>query len=196
MVNFKFNQILKEAIISPSIEHNTLSLYHGGRLDEAYNDSINHRKGRYEHGPGLYLTTNYYTAQTYSKGSRRLYMITIVKGNDAKDVKIPLQDMEEFIMRYCVRNKQKEVMMSLNKREVDAQIFINILINNDAVKSSDTGKLRSFLVNHKVDYSIVDNAFGWGERMIVLFNMNKIIDKKVVTPKDKLEVYDLPTDWN
>jgi hypothetical protein len=47
-----------------------------------------------------------------------------------------------------------------------------------------------------VDYSIVDNAFGWHERMVVLFNMKCIVSKRVVSSKEKLEVFDLPTTFS
>ena len=69
----------------------------------------------------------------------------------------------------------------------------NITFNEQAIKNTDTDKLRSFLVQQGVDYSIVDNAFGWHERMVVLFNMKNIISKQIVTPKEKIETFDLPT---
>ena len=47
-----------------------------------------------------------------------------------------------------------------------------------------------------MDYSIQDNAFGWGERMIVLFNMGKIIKKEIVRSKDPIKVFDLPVEFN
>jgi hypothetical protein len=47
-----------------------------------------------------------------------------------------------------------------------------------------------------VDYCIVDNAFGWHEKMIVLYDMKLIITKTVIKPKDKIEVFDLPTNFN
>jgi hypothetical protein len=75
-----FKEYLKEDSISPSTEPNTMSLWHGGDLEGAYQETISHKKGRSEWGPGLYLTTHYGTAQKYSKGSRKLYMITIKKG--------------------------------------------------------------------------------------------------------------------
>jgi hypothetical protein len=42
----------------------------------------------------------------------------------------------------------------------------------------------------------VNSPFGWGEVMMVLFNMRKVINKKAITSKDEIEVYDLPTKWN
>jgi hypothetical protein len=195
-----FRNFLTEIIISPSTTPNTLSLWHGGRLDTSYDETISHKKGRWEFGPGLYLTTHYQTAQTYSKGSRRLYLITLTKGNDAKDTTIPIDKALNWCKEYVIRSKQAEVLGRLNKwvehGEVKAYIFINIIINNDAIKSTDTGNMRKFLVRQGIDYATTDNAFGWHEKMITLFNMSKIAEKKVVNPKDKIEVFDLPTEWN
>lgn len=50
-----------------------------------------------------------------------------------------------------------------------------------------------FMVDNGIDYCIVDNAFGWHERMIVLFNMKKMVKQKVIKPTDKIEEVDLFT---
>ena len=42
-----------------------MNVWHGGKLEDSYQDSISHKKGRWEHGPGLYLTTHYDTAKKY-----------------------------------------------------------------------------------------------------------------------------------
>lgn len=174
----------------------TLTLWHGGNLDEAYDETMAHRKGRWEFGPGLYLTTHYSTAQKYSRGGRRLYRITIAQGNEASKTVIPFEDAVQFVKTFAIRSKAKEVIARLERyRELGlrANVLINLMVNMDALKSSDSGRLRAFLVEHGVDYEVVDNAFGWGERMVVLFNMAKIVKKEVVRSKDRIDEYDLPT---
>jgi hypothetical protein len=196
----KFNKYFTEEVLSPSTEPNTMSFWHGGRLDDAYSEAISHKKGRWEYGPGLYLTTHYGTAQRYSKGNRKLYLITIRKGNDADDVKIPVEEALDFVNTYVLRAMRKEVIWAINEHSatgsIDGDIFINIIVNRQAIKNTDTFKFRKFLVQQGIDYSIVDNAFGWGEVMVVLFNMRNVVGKKAVNPKDKIEVFDLPTKWN
>jgi hypothetical protein len=88
--------------------------------------------------------------------------------------------------------------MELRNKEgkIDGEIFNNIIINNEAIKASDTNRLRNFLIEQGAQYAIVDNAFGWGERMIVLFDMKLIVKYVTVAPKDKIEVFDLPTEFN
>lgn len=43
-----------------------------------------------------------------------------------------------------------------------------------------------FLVENGIDYSTVNNPFGWGETMLVLFNMRKIVKATIVKSTDKL----------
>lgn len=180
------------------ISEQTLTLWHGGNL-EFDQDSISHKGGRWEHGPGLYLTTHYDTARKYSKGSRKLYRIVIRKGMNITDVNIPMTEVLEFVDTYFIKSRKKDIVARIEKHVKDAKInadtFLNITFNEQAIKNTDTDKLRRFLVTQGVDYSIVDNAFGWHERMIVLFNMKNIVSKNIVKPKEKIETFDLPTEF-
>jgi hypothetical protein len=188
---------LIENLISPSKDPNILSLWHGGNLD--FNkDVIVHKGGRWEYGPGLYLTTKYEVVSKYARGSRKLYMVDIMIGTDLKTVSLPLDVVNNFINSRVIKRKKIEVLAGVSRRIKDealnADTFLNILINNDAIKNSETDILRKFFVANKIDYNIIDNAFGWGEKMIVLFNMKKIDKITVVKPKDRLEMFDLPID--
>lgn len=58
-------------------------------------------------------------------------------------------------------------------------------------KPTNTQKLRQFYIDNGVDYEIIDNAFGWGEKMMVLYNMKKIVNVIQIKPGDKIEQYDL-----
>jgi len=174
----------------------TLTLWHGGNLEFAQ-ENISHKGGRWEHGPGLYLTTHYDTARKYAKGSRKLYRIVIKQGTNITDVDIPMSAVNEFIDNYFIKSRKKDVVDRIENRikdnKINADTFLNIVFNEQAIKNTDTDKLRDFLVKQGVDYSIVDNAFGWNERMVVLFNMRNIVSKERVTPKEKIEIYDLST---
>jgi hypothetical protein len=83
------------------------------------------------------------------------------------------------------------------KKRADEQNMIpgfimnNLIINYDAIKPSNTKYLRQFYINNGIDYNIVNNPFGWGETMMVLFNMKKIKEVKRVNPKDNIVKYDL-----
>jgi len=150
-------------------------------------------------GLGLYLTTHYDTARKYSKGSRKLYQVVIRKGTNILDMDIQMAAAKEFVDNYFIKSRKKDVVERIEKRasdnKINADTFLNIVFNEQAIKNTDTDKLREFLVTQGVDYSIVDNAFGWNERMIVLFNMKTIVSKRIITPKEKIETFDLPTEF-
>lgn len=190
----------KESIITPNDDPNVMSFWHGGNLENSYSDSISHKKGRFEYGPGLYLTTHHGTAQKYSKGSRKLYLIDVEKGIDGKNANLSINKTLEFINTYIIKNKRKEIINRISKYNKDdkipVSIFINVIINEDAIKPTNTNEMRNFLVRNGVDYLTVPNAFGWGELMLVLFNMKKIIRKQIVNPKDQIEEFDLPIKWS
>lgn len=172
----------------------TKNFWHGGNLDD-YNDIIAQKNGRYEFGPGLYITTHYDTAKKYSKGSRKMYLVTVQNGVDIHDAFLPEAAVKNFINSYVIGSKRKEIWERLQKFKVGdtfkAYVFNNIILNEKAIKSTNTSQLRQFYVDNGIDYELVSNAFGWGETMMVLYNMKKVVQTIVMKPTDKLDKYDL-----
>lgn len=187
-------------ILNESTQQSQLVLWHGGDLGNSLDDTMSHKKGRWEYGPGLYLTTHYDTAAKYAKGSRKLYRITIANGNDINDTPILASNIYKFVREYVISTKRIDILERIAKYEtngmVPGYIFLNIIINESAIPNTKSRELRTFILNNGVDYVIVDNAFGWGERMVVLFNFNKIIKKEIIKPKDKIDNYSLPTEFS
>jgi hypothetical protein len=186
--------ILSETTVTPPNIPNTLNFWHGGNLDN-YNDIIAQKNGRYEYGPGLYLTTHYETAHKYSKGSRKMYLITVQLGNDIQDTFLNLYDILPFINQFVISSKRKEVISIINGHinddKIKGFIFNNIILNHNTMKPSNTKYLRQFYIDNNIDYEIVSNPFGWGEDMMVLYNMKKIVNIIVVKPTDHFENYNL-----
>ena len=90
---------------STSSPTNNMTFWHGGNLDE-YNEIISQKNGRYEFGAGLYLTTHYDTALKYSKGSRKLYLVTVEKGNDINNALLEPNIVKDFINSHIIGNKK------------------------------------------------------------------------------------------
>lgn len=187
-------KILQESLIVPPQIPGTMNFWHGGNLDE-YNDSIAHRAGRYEYGAGLYLTSKYEVVKKYAKGSRKLYLITVQEGVDVNDAYLDLEKVKEFINYFVIGSKRKKLLQYLSKyienNKIPADIFNNFILNNKAIQSTKTKDLRDFLTKNGIDYEIVDNAFGWGEKMMVLYNMKKIVNIIQVKSGDKITQFDL-----
>lgn len=184
--------LMSENLITPPNIAGTRNFWHGGNLDE-YSDIIAQKNGRYEFGSGLYLTTQYDIAKKYSKGSRKLYIVTVELGNDINDSQIKTSEAIDFVKKYCVTSKRKEITQYLTSYDkegyVKAYLFNNMLINHKAIKPSNTKILRQFLVDNNIDYEIINNAFGFGEDMMVLYNMNKIVKTTIFGPKDRMNNY-------
>lgn len=197
----QFEELIKEELISPPEIPNTMSFWHGGNLHDNY-EAISQKRGRYEYGPGLYLITKYDEAIKYTKGQRKLYMVTVSVGNDLSSSYINVDAAKEFINKYIIPNKKNQLIKIIDNNvnpdnkvnpnnSINGNIFNNIIINYDAIKSSNTKYLRKFYIDNNIDYNIVYNPFGWGEKMMVLFNMRKIVNIKRIFPKDKISQYDL-----
>ncbi len=174
--------------IYEELSSNTMKFWHGGNLED-FNETIAQKNGRYEYGPGLYLITKYDVAKNYSKGRRKLYIITVEKGNDINNSFLTKESVDEFIKNYVISSLRKLVTERLSKyyndNKIKAFIFNNVILNNKAIKSSKTQILREFYIENNIDYEIVENAFGYGEKMMVLYNMKKIKDIKQNDPSDK-----------
>lgn len=179
--------------IIPSSEPRTMSFWHGGKLD--FYSEVKYKKGRWEYGPGLYLTTNYTTAQEYSRGGRLLYMITIKKGTDVSEINIPVALVQDFIDTYVIQKKQKECKERTDARSknsiVSLQYVQNIFVNGEYLQTSNVGELNKFLKNNGADYCMLSRTFGFDSNMCVLYNTKLIVDTKVVKPKDKIIQFDL-----
>ena len=167
--------LLKEELLKK--DGGTMHFWHGGNLDEI-KDAVAHKKGRYEYGAGLYLTTSHNVVEKYIKGGRKLYYVVVEKGNDLSDVDLDLDNVNEFVNSYVIENKINDVNSRLAKyikdNKISASIFNNIMLSG-VISSTNTDKLRDFLINNDIDYELIDNAFGWHEQMMVLYDMkNKI----------------------
>jgi len=190
---------LIENMVSPPSIPNTRNFWHGGDLSE-YSDVIAQKNGRYEFGPGLYLTTQYDVAKKYAKGSRKLYIVTVALGNDIHDSFLETPKVIEFVKKYAIKAKRKEILYYIEKYNADGKIkgylFNNLVLNHKAIKPSNTPMLRNFLVENSIDYEIINNAFGFGEDMMVLYNMKKIVQTTVFGPKDRLNNWNFETNEN
>lgn len=172
----------------------TVSLWHGGKdLEYNYRDIKSHEKGRWEYGPGLYLTNKRDTAEKYAKGSRKVYRVTIEKGTDIEDVTISIEDIIEFVNKYVKVSKRLSIISDLNnnnrrtdaKGMIRAQILVNLCLNYEAIPNSRTNLLRQFLIDHGVDYSKETRFGGRNETVVVVINPRIIT--KVVAERNSIE---------
>lgn len=183
----------------------TLTLWHGGRdLEYNYRTFQSSRKGKWEHGPGIYLTTHYERASNYAKGGGKTYLVEFSEGNNIDDIKLSLSSVYEFVNKYVIKKKSKEVIDCIknnaqrtsNDDSIKASYFLNIMINFDAISPSKTHYLNEFLVEHKADYGIVNNFGGRPETVFIIFN-NKLIQKVKSVPAKEVALtqWEIPVEF-
>jgi GNAT superfamily N-acetyltransferase len=165
-----------------------MSLWHGGRISGSI-EVQKPTKGRYEAGPGLYLTTSYQRAYSYAKGGGSTFLVTLKPNlNFADDVQIPLQDGIEFATRY-LGSKGKSIIADLKSNctrmksdTFSADTLINLVVNYEVGAGSKGLALVDFLVEHGVDASKEDQ--GNKEQWVVVFNPNAVTKIKKVPAKE------------
>lgn len=181
----------------------TLTLWHGGRnLESSYHEFAPHKGGRWEHGPGLYLTNHYDIAARYAKGGNKLYKVTIVKGQDSDDVTIPFDDVSDFAKRLVKGKARKEFLemcqTNMQRRGlsgVPAKVVSTLALNLEAIQNSNTGELRRFLVDHGADYTFVQNYHG-GASVYVIHNPKVIKRVEIIKGSDVKDDFELPAQFN
>lgn len=176
-----------------SKKNQEFTLWHGGRdLNFTYNEPKISAKGRWEHGPGLYLTTHYETARKYAKGGGSTFKVTIELGNHIGDINIHIDNVLDFVKKNVVKSKQNDIINDLHnnmKRSqttpyIQAEVIVNLCVNYEALKGEKTVELNRFLVQNNVDYGTVDNFGGRNETVCVVYNLDKIKKVKSIKSTD------------
>lgn len=175
--DYWIEEILGEGLISES-SGQTLTLWHGGRnLQSDYLEVRAHKKGRWEHGPGLYLTTHRDTAVKYAKGGGRVYevIIAIDPSKELNEVEISMDSATEFVERHVMQKFRSKIINDLEsshdrRGRLTASTLVNLCLNYEAIPNTKTDKLRRFLIDNGVDYTEVSRYGGRDETVYVVIN--------------------------
>lgn len=173
-----FNQVksLNEDDKINNSNNTTMKFYHGGNLENIDSDYVFKTK-KMEFGAGLYLTNDYRVVQKYTRGSRKLYLVEVYKGTDINDVQLDYNYVINFLKKLIGGNISK-ILPYLEKRneggKIEMIIVNNLLFNYNLIKGQKTRQLVNFYVNNGIDYEITENSFGFGDKMMILYNTNKI----------------------
>lgn len=172
-----------------------IQLWHGGRdLEYSYKELRGSKNGKWEHGAGLYLTTHYDTAYSYSKGGGKTYLITldIDPDKDLYSKKITIDEALNFISNNCKKNKLSLLSTDLNenlKRNgnmeyVSLDVLQNLIINHEAIANSKSYLLNEFIVNCGVQYGLVSRFKGRDEQVLVIYDRDTIKKVKPIPSKE------------
>ena len=155
------------------------------------------KKGRYEGGNGIYLTTSYETARKYAKGGK-IVLAVYVKPDYKKiwDVMIPVQEMIDFVSSIRMKNKKQVIegikasMDRQHKTMLPAAILNNLVVNFEAGSGEAGVLVNQFLVSKGVDAEVTNKGV---EDWLVVFNPRIIVKWEKVNPAEmKPQDYHLP----
>lgn len=164
-------------------------LYHGGQRWSGPAEIRQHRKGHAEHGPGIYLTTSWATANKYSKGGGSVYRLEVSPPRLWSDeASIPVKDIEKFITGVFGRGKKYKLFMDGVNRvasrtgdSIPATSFIAIGVNNDINIGAPGVAMAEFLSEFGIGASRVSMG---SEDYVVIHDPSLIVSVNRVDPKE------------
>jgi len=179
-------------------QENLIKLYHGGSLWQSEGPTIfPSKKGRYEHGVGIYLTTKYETARKYAKGNK-VVLAVYVDPNFVKieQVKLPASDIISFIKSVPKMKNKKEIINAIMNYEsrtnepVPLNVLNNLVVNFEAGSGNAGILINKFFVLNGVDAEVANFS---GEDWLIVFDTSIIKKWEKVSPSTlNLQDYDLP----
>lgn len=174
-----------------------IQLWHGGRRWEGGPEVRPPKEGRYECGPGIYLTNRYGRARGYAKGGGVTQQVTLKEEvRWLEDVALPRTDIESCARTLPGMRNRKLVLDDLRRtadifREtLHASYLVNLCVNHNAVPGKAGVALAKWLVEHGIDASLHPvNAL---ESWVIVFNPEVIKRYQVILAADIAGDADFP----
>lgn len=164
-----------------------LELWHGGRrwIDSPAVQAP--KKGRYECGPGIYLTNAYERARgKYAKGGGVTTLVTLKDGiRWLETAKLPLEAQLGFVNGTARLHKRAAIERDLHKCAermrsdlLPACFLVNLCVYHEALSGQPGIQLAAWLAEQGIDASLY-SASG-AEQWVIVFNPEIIHSFKVV----------------
>ncbi len=191
--------IASTAMTTPS----ELVLYHGTRHWDGPPTVHPSKRGRAEHGPGIYLTTAYATARKYSNGGGVVLRVRVDGALTwLEDATVPL--VEAVTLARTLRGNavaRGRIIDDLNRAAarmalrlggatLPANTLVNLAVNTDFLTGDNGPRIAAWLTAHGIDASLVNAAHN--EDWVVVFNPAKVLGATRVPPDVRVADYDLP----
>lgn len=165
-----------------------LIFYHGAHRWEGPPSVVEHRKGHAEYGPGIYLTTNWETANEYAKGGGSVYRIGLDPSTRfSEDVQIEVADARSFVKGLSGLRGKADILAFLDRIEAQrgpkmyAEYLVNAFVNRGVASGKNGPMLAAFLAQQGADASLVSHSMD--EDWVVVFNPDKVCMVERLDPK-------------
>lgn len=181
------------------IPQSPIEMWHGSRRWDGNPEVRAPKKGRYEAGPGIYMTTNFQTAQRYAKGGGSTMLFHLDPSlKFAHDVLIPKHEAISFVKSAKgIRNRNKIISdiesnsSRRNSESVSAEVINNLFVNHEAASGNAGLQLVDFLKSKGVD--AIFHPHSSQEHWIALINPKKVLKWTKMPSKDvPTNRYNLP----
>lgn len=176
-----------------------ITLWHGSKKWLGSPEIQPSRKGRTEHGPGIYVTTHLETAQQYAKGGGAVRKIVLNPRLILEQAALSLSDACDFVTTVIAKSKQAEVLDRLvgcasrhilddrillgqDTQRFHAESLVALCVNGDLTPGAKGQALAEFLSSQGIDcsFSRLSGREFWG----VIFNPGVILEYEKVLAKD------------
>lgn len=183
----------------------TFTLWHGGTRWDTAPAVQPPRSGRYECGPGIYLSTEYEDAYNYARGGKVTSLVSIASDlRLLEKARLPLASVVDFVKQVPRIKHRSEIIADLYSNvarrgeqasgsplEIDAQVLVNLCVNYEAVAGKPGVALAAWLAEQGID-AAWHQAYG-NKHWLVVFNPKVIKSNKVIRAADvPMEMRHLP----
>lgn len=164
-----------------------IELWHGGRRWNDKPSVQTPRKGRYECGPGIYLTNQYDRARKYAAGNGITTLVSLRENITWLERKeVSLQAMEDYVRQTMGFRKRSLILEDLaqsahrlDRDQLSANYLVNLCVNHDVLSGSQGVNLAHWLVEQGIDASL--HVVNLIEHWVVVFNP-EIIERYRAVP--------------
>lgn len=182
----------------------SFALWHGGMRWDSAPEVQAPRGGRYECGPGIYLSTDYEDAYRYARGGKVTTLVTLTSELSLlENTLLPLDTVVDFVKGLARLKHRKEILTDLRANvarkvdahvgpaEVNAQVLVNLCVNYEAVAGKPGVALARWLAEQGID-AAWHSPHG-RKHWLVVFNPKVIKSYKVIRAADvTLDMRHLP----
>lgn len=177
-----------------------IEMWHGGRRWTERPEVQPPKRGRYECGPGIYLTNQYERARhKYARGNGVTTLVSLKDDISWLEQKsLPLQELEDYVRRTPGLRKREMLLEDLSesasrvgKNQIPVSYLVNLCVYYDVLGGNQGLRLASWLAEQGIDASLYN--VNLTEQWVIVFNPAIIEGYRTVSAAEvSLDQYSLP----
>lgn len=176
-----------------------IQMWHGGRRWTGGPELQAPKAGRYECGPGIYLTNRYQRAQKYAKGGGVTTLVTLRDGlRWLEKTELPLDTLKDYVRSASGFRKREAVLADIERSAASEQrdilpasYLVNLCVNHEVLSGGQGVRLAQWLGEQGIDASLY--AVNGEEQWVIVFNPSAIAQYRAMPASQvSLEQYELP----